>query len=235
MGTFILPFSASTPPRTLSRHVSTRPVTPVFQSRPTTPIQGRPTEQSLPSSSRLDNLCSNDLTASPPVQKVKDEPGGEAAHIRAQLIENHLASTQAAESRRPDYLKRMRRLAPSNSTSAGRTSLTSDLEGKDGSLLWSSANVGVIDSPVKGKRIALFQETSEESFEESLMAGGYGRYVSWFVRCQGAALDFLSGAGLLSMASSDLIDPCGNSTRMLKYRIDLVMQRKRRGLLLGRY
>ncbi|KAG8220227.1 hypothetical protein J3R82DRAFT_1266 [Butyriboletus roseoflavus] len=177
MRTLMLPLRASTPPRTPSWHVTTRPVTPVFQSRPTTPVQRRPAEQSSPSSSRLDNLRSHDSTTSSPSQKVKDEPGGEAAHIRAQLTENHLASTQAAESRRPDYLKRMRRLAPSNSTGAG-TSFTSDLGGKDGSLLWSSANVGVIDSPVKGKRIALFQETSEESFEESLMAGGYGRYRS---------------------------------------------------------
>ncbi|KAG6373087.1 hypothetical protein JVT61DRAFT_6686 [Boletus reticuloceps] len=146
---------------------STRPVTPVLQSRPTTPLQRRPAEQSSSTSSRLDNLPSNDSTSSSLLQRVKDDPGGETARIRAQLIENHLASDQAAESCRPDYLKRMRRLAPSSS--AG---------GQDGSLLWSSANVGVIESPVKGKRIALFQETSEESFEESLMAGGYGRYRS---------------------------------------------------------
>lgn len=42
----------------------------------------------------------------------------------------------------------------------------------------SAANVGITDSPAKGRRLKLFQETSEESFEESLMAGGYGRYVS---------------------------------------------------------
>ncbi|KAF7340266.1 hypothetical protein MVEN_01945500 [Mycena venus] len=29
---------------------------------------------------------------------------------------------------------------------------------------------------IRGRRITLFQETSDESFEESLMAGGYGRY-----------------------------------------------------------
>ena len=176
MNAFIVSSRASTPPRTPSRQASTRPVTPVLQSRPTTPLQRRPAEQST-MASRLD-LHSNDSTAGLPSQRIKDEPGGEAARIRAQLIENHLASTQAAESRRPDYFKRTRRLAPSNSTGAGGASLTSDLGARDGSLLWSSANVGVIESPVKGKRIALFQETSEESFEESLMAGGYGRYVS---------------------------------------------------------
>ncbi|KAH0838725.1 hypothetical protein J3R83DRAFT_7055 [Lanmaoa asiatica] len=173
-----MPYRAPTPPRTPSRQTATRPVTPVLQSRPATPLQRRSTEKSSPKSLRLDNLHSNDTTNNPPSQRVKDEPGGEAARIRAQLIENHLASTQAAESRRPDYFKRTRRLAPSSSTGASGVSLTSDLGGKDGSLLWSSVNVGVIDSPVKGKRIALFQETSEESFEESLMAGGYGRYGS---------------------------------------------------------
>ncbi|KAF8665115.1 hypothetical protein AX16_000582 [Volvariella volvacea WC 439] len=40
----------------------------------------------------------------------------------------------------------------------------------------SSKVVGITDSPNKGRRITLFQETSAESFEESLMAGGYGRY-----------------------------------------------------------
>lgn len=174
---FILRSRASSPPRTPSRRTSTRPVTPVLQSRPTTPLQRRPTKQLSPTSSSLDNLPSNDPTTSPPLQKVKDEPGCETARIRAQLIENHFASTEA-ESRRPDYFKRTRRLAPSSSAGASGASLTSDLGGRDGSLLWSSANVGVIESPVKGKRIALFQETSEESFEESLMAGGYGRYVS---------------------------------------------------------
>ena len=151
----------------------------MLQSRPTTPLQWRPTERSPPESSHLDDLTSNHSTASPTPQRVKDEPGADAIRIRAQLIENDLATTQATESRRPDYFKRTRRLAPSSSIGAGGASLASDLGGKDGSLLWSSANMGVIDSPIKGKRIALFQETSEESFEESLMAGGYGRYVSW--------------------------------------------------------
>jgi hypothetical protein len=36
--------------------------------------------------------------------------------------------------------------------------------------------MGITVSPMKGRRITLFQETSEESFEQSLMAGGYGKY-----------------------------------------------------------
>ncbi|KAF9242369.1 hypothetical protein BU15DRAFT_44126, partial [Melanogaster broomeanus] len=61
------------------------------------------------------------------------------------------------ESRRPEYFKR-------------------DIAGNDRSLSRATANIGIVDSPIKGRRITLFQETSDESFEESLMAGGYGRY-----------------------------------------------------------
>ena len=40
--------------------------------------------------------------------------------------------------------------------------------------------LGITETPIKGRRIELwgFQETSEESFEERLMAGGYGGYGS---------------------------------------------------------
>jgi hypothetical protein len=40
--------------------------------------------------------------------------------------------------------------------------------------------LGIAETPIKGRRIELwgFQETSEESFEELLMAGGYGGYGS---------------------------------------------------------
>lgn len=172
--TLYLSYRASTPPRTSSQQVSTRPATPVSQSRPTTPSQWRSTGKSPP-----DELSHLDHSTGPAPPRIKNEPGTDVARIHAQLIENiNPASAQATETRRPDYFKRMRRLAPSSSTAAGGASLASEMGGKDGSLLWSSGNLGVIDSPIKGKRIALFQETSEESFEESLMAGGYGRYVS---------------------------------------------------------
>ncbi|KAI6128701.1 hypothetical protein EDD16DRAFT_1547639 [Pisolithus croceorrhizus] len=73
---------------------------------------------------------------------------------------------QEAEARRPDYFKRMRRAA----------------RAVDGTpqdpVLQPAAPIGITNSPVKGRRLTLFQETSEESFEESLMAGGYGRYRS---------------------------------------------------------
>lgn len=97
------------------------------------------------------------------------EVGGELARIRAQLVENHLALAQEAEARRPDYFKRMRRAA-----------LTTDATdaAPQGSALQPAAPIGITNSPIKGRRLTLFQETSEESFEESLMAGGYGRYRS---------------------------------------------------------
>ncbi|KAH7884027.1 hypothetical protein F5I97DRAFT_1969279 [Phlebopus sp. FC_14] len=100
-----------------------------------------------------------------------DEAGGEISRIRAQLMVNQLALAQEAEARRPDYLKRTKRLAP-----YANLSIPSD-SGREQSPQQSS-NIGVTDSPVKGRRLTLFQETSDESFEESLMAGGYGRYRS---------------------------------------------------------
>ncbi|RXW14590.1 hypothetical protein EST38_g11265 [Candolleomyces aberdarensis] len=84
-------------------------------------------------------------------------PGGEMERIRQAERENVLAFTREAEARRPDYLK--------------RTKHDSNAMDEDG-----ERPVGIMETPVKGRRLKLFQETSEESFEESLMAGGYGRY-----------------------------------------------------------
>ncbi|KAI6022595.1 hypothetical protein EDC04DRAFT_337875 [Pisolithus marmoratus] len=94
------------------------------------------------------------------------EAGGKILRIHPQLAENHLALAQEAEARRPDYFKRMRRAA--RATDATPQS----------SALQPAAPIGITNSPMKGRRLTLFQETSEESFEESLMAGGYGRYRS---------------------------------------------------------
>ncbi|KAI6137029.1 hypothetical protein F5141DRAFT_1078144 [Pisolithus sp. B1] len=92
------------------------------------------------------------------------EAGGNPAQIRAQLAEKQFTLAQEAEARRPDYFKRMRRAARA-------------IDGTpQDSVLQPAAPIGITNSPVKGRRLTLFQETSEESFEESLMAGGYGRY-----------------------------------------------------------
>jgi len=107
--------------------------------------------------------------------KSNAEAGGKISQICAQLIENHLMHAQEAEARRPDYLKRTKRTAQ-------ELDLATDTDGtaEQGSALQPATNIGITDSPVKGRRLTLFQETSDESFEESLMAGGYGRYVSKF-------------------------------------------------------
>ncbi|KAF9229822.1 hypothetical protein BS17DRAFT_771974 [Gyrodon lividus] len=146
-----------TSPYLPARQTPTRPVTPSLRTAvPPASLQRTPTRRSSPESD-LDNILSNHSHPENfPSPKVKDESGGEIARIRA---ENHLALAQEAESCRPDYLKR-------------------DTGGKERSLSRTSANIGIIDSPIKGRRITLFQETSDESFEESLMAGGYKRYRS---------------------------------------------------------
>lgn len=103
------------------------------------------------------------------------EVGGEVSRICAQLIENRLMLAQEAEARRPEYLKRMKRTVQ-------ELDLATATDGApQGPTIQPAANIGITDSPVKGRRLTLFQETSDESFEESLMAGGYGRYVSKFL------------------------------------------------------
>jgi hypothetical protein len=88
--------------------------------------------------------------------------------IRQTMMQDRLAHYQETESRRPDYLRRMKRTL----TEADPAALLEDESAHERSVV-----VGITESPVKGRRLKLFQETSEESFEESLMAGGYGRYV----------------------------------------------------------
>ena len=92
--------------------------------------------------------------------------------IRRALKEDRIMRIHDTEKRRPEYLKRMKRtLSEAEDPSA------LDHEGK---IHDRGLTVGIMESPNKGRRLKLFQETSEESFEESLMAGGYGRYVSEF-------------------------------------------------------
>ena len=95
--------------------------------------------------------------------------GGETERIRRALKEDRLMRINDTEKRRPEYLKRMKR-----TLSEAEDSFSFDHEGR---ISDRGVTVGVMESPNKGRRLKLFQETSEESFEESLMAGGYGRYV----------------------------------------------------------
>lgn len=115
-------------------------------------------------------LNETDLPLSPPLEPadeiVSSYAGGEMERLRQVMLENQLAQMREAENRRPDYLKRDK-----------RTGDSTDLEALDQSESDRGRMIGIIDSPNKGRRLTLFQETSEESFEESLMAGGYGRYV----------------------------------------------------------
>ncbi|KAI0344263.1 hypothetical protein BDW22DRAFT_1419276 [Trametopsis cervina] len=89
--------------------------------------------------------------------------GSEITRIRLQLAAEQAALLQDTEARRPDYLKRTKRPM-------------SDLDDDGGDRENIIPSLGVMDSPVKGRRLALFQETSEESFEQSLLAGGYPTY-----------------------------------------------------------
>ncbi|KAJ7650576.1 hypothetical protein FB45DRAFT_19992 [Roridomyces roridus] len=102
----------------------------------------------------------------PPLAAPAPLVGGEMQRIRQAMMQNQLAQYQEAEARRPEYLTRAKR-----PLSESDPPVSTDDDGTS-----RRPGVGIMDSPHKGRRITLFQETSEESFEESLMAGGYGRY-----------------------------------------------------------
>ena len=114
-----------------------------------------------------------DLSSSSPLEPaaeiVSAYAGGEMERLRQVMLENRLAQIKEAEHRRPDYLKREKRAVhnPDFEVTEKPSQCENDRSGM----------IGIVDSPNKGRRLTLFQETSEESFEESLMAGGYGRYV----------------------------------------------------------
>ncbi|KAF7306274.1 PHD-type domain-containing protein [Mycena indigotica] len=103
--------------------------------------------------------------SSQPSASASASAGGEMERIRQTMLQNQMTHHQEAEARRPEYLKRGKR-----PLSEVGPSTTPEEESS------RRSGVGIMDSPHKGRRIALFQETSDESFEESLMAGGYGRY-----------------------------------------------------------
>jgi hypothetical protein len=142
------------------RSLKSRPVSP--------PLQG----PSHPS--HVDDLFSTEAVAS--TSNPQPPSGGEMERIRLQVLEDGMAHFQEAESRRPEYLKRTKR---SLLDSDPNVDSVLDLEERESVL----PGVGITVSPMKGRRLKLFQETSEESFEESLMAGGYERYVSHMEFC----------------------------------------------------
>ncbi|KAG2160249.1 uncharacterized protein EDB93DRAFT_1114262 [Suillus bovinus] len=129
----------------------------------TTQNRKRPASQA----SSADFLPPSNSISLPPSasQELSEEVGGEMARIRAQLLENQISLTREAEARRPDYLKRAKRI---------ESPPPLDVDGIEGQR--ATATIGVTESPIKGRRLMLFQQTSDESFEESLMAGGYDRY-----------------------------------------------------------
>jgi hypothetical protein len=105
---------------------------------------------------------------SPPPDSTMIMAGGEMERIRQSMLEDRMAQLREAERRRPEYLKRTKR-----TLSEADPNDNEDIINDHDRIL----AIGIMESPNKGRRLKLFQETSEESFEESLMAGGYGRYV----------------------------------------------------------
>lgn len=78
------------------------------------------------------------------------------------LADSHISKIEENELHRPEYQKRAQR-TPSP--------LANSLLGDPFSHV--PISLGVTETPARGRRLKLFQETSEESFEESLMINGY--------------------------------------------------------------
>ncbi|PPQ73679.1 hypothetical protein CVT26_010765 [Gymnopilus dilepis] len=127
-------------------------------------------------------------SSSNPMQAQAPAAGGEMERIRQAAVEDQKAFLREAEKRRPEYLKRTKRRL------SEVENFVVDEEEKP---------VGITESPQKGRRLKLFQETSEESFEESLMAGGYGRYrtADWVRQPQPIALPSTVVAGSSTIVS----------------------------------
>ncbi|KAJ6560996.1 hypothetical protein B0H10DRAFT_1158154 [Mycena sp. CBHHK59/15] len=91
--------------------------------------------------------CPHSLAAPTPVA------GGEMERIRQAMMETQLAQHQEAEARRPDYLKRAKR--PLSETDHATV--------VDDDNAQRERRMGIMDSPHKGRRITLFQETSRRA------------------------------------------------------------------------
>ncbi|KAI0638814.1 hypothetical protein C8Q77DRAFT_1077724 [Trametes polyzona] len=129
----------------------------------------------------LDISTSTLAPSSPPplVTPVPQRPlGGEIHRIRLQLAADHAEHQSEKEARRPDYLVREKRPRPDDDDADALGDAEADiptLEELDAASAVAAA-LGVTESPIKGRRLQLFQATSEETFEQSLLAGGYPGY-----------------------------------------------------------
>lgn len=91
--------------------------------------------------------------------------------IRAALVNRDWSLVSDAEARRPDYLTRAQRTPSTTEVIRKHRSDQPEEMSTSGVTL---TGLGIAVTPTKGRRLKLFQETSEESFEESLMVNGYG-------------------------------------------------------------
>ncbi|KAI0369953.1 hypothetical protein BV20DRAFT_945141 [Pilatotrama ljubarskyi] len=118
------------------------------------------------------SLVSGSVTSPPLVPLASPVPqralGGEIHRIHLQLAADRAERLHENEARRPDYLVREKRPHPGADGDADIPTLDE--------LDAAHATLGVTETPLKGRRLQLFQATSEETFEQSLLAGGYPGY-----------------------------------------------------------
>ena len=99
------------------------------------------------------------------------------------LANSRPSKIEETEIHRPDYLERAQRTPSPLATSPLLVDQFSHIP----------VSLGVTETPSRGRRLKLFQETSEESFEESLMINGYAQRsgVSYNGQLSQTTLDWL--------------------------------------------
>ena len=100
-------------------------------------------------------IIQTELIAPSPLRVLKSET--------SLLTDPHLSKIEEIELYRPDCLKRAQR-TPSPLVNSSLP---------DDPFSHVPISLGVTETPARGRRLKLFQETSEESFERSLMVNGY--------------------------------------------------------------
>ncbi|KAI0321905.1 hypothetical protein OF83DRAFT_134986 [Amylostereum chailletii] len=161
-----------TPPPAFHRHPSSPPSnvsqlsspfmpkpSPVYLAAPPLPPSHHPSRAATPLHAVVSTPIDPDADAEGSDAEARPA-GGEIERIREEQARARATLLEETESRRPEYLRRADR--PFNATT--------ELD-----PVW-----GIKESPAKGRRIELwgFTETSDESFEDRLMAGGYVGYGS---------------------------------------------------------
>lgn len=156
----------SSPLSTLSDLPSRSALSSPFPTKPLLPVERQKSPFVFPSNSNsprpkvLDDVFSTDLLSlsTPPPSPIHPFVATTAGEIHRGRQDNMLLFKRNQD-QRPEFLRTKRSFA--------------EIEEQDPEGL-----IGIAEGPLKERRPKIFHETSEDSFEESLMTDGYNHFVS---------------------------------------------------------